>query len=71
MNLGGVEFKSKTELLDMIGQASGVDYRTEESEREEFAWVGDVNLMLKSLGVPKVKLREGIEMMVKQRFSQH
>jgi nucleoside-diphosphate-sugar epimerase len=70
MNVGGSEFKSKTELLDMIGQASDVGYRTEENEREEFAWVGDVSLMLRSLGVPKVQLREGIRMMVKQRFSQ-
>ena len=71
MNVGGMEFKSKTELLDMIGQVIGVNYRTEENEREEFVWVGDVGLMLKWLGVPKVKLREGIGMMVKHRFSQN
>lgn len=69
MNVAGVEIKTKIELLNMIGEALGVDYKVEESEREELAWVGDVSLMLKSLGEPKVKLREGIERMVKQRHS--
>lgn len=69
MNLAGVEIKNKIELLEMISEATGLDYRIEESEREELAWVGDVSLMLKSLGEPKVKLREGIGRMVKQRYS--
>ena len=69
MNVAGMEIKSKIELLDMISEAIGVDYRIEESEREELAWVGDVSLMLKSLGEPKVKLKEGIGMMVKQRYN--
>jgi nucleoside-diphosphate-sugar epimerase len=69
MNVAGVEIKSKIELLDMISEGLGVDYKVEENEREELAWVGDVSLMLKSLGEPKVKLREGIERMVKQRYS--
>jgi nucleoside-diphosphate-sugar epimerase len=69
MNVAGVEIKSKIELLDMISEGLGVDYTVEESEREELAWVGDVSLMLQSLGEPKVKLREGIERMVKQRYS--
>jgi len=69
MNVAGVEIKSKIELLDMICEGLGVDYKVEESEREELAWVGDVNLMVKSLGEPKVKLREGVERMVEQRYS--
>ncbi|MGD0331426.1 MAG: NAD(P)-dependent oxidoreductase [Nitrososphaeria archaeon] len=67
MNVAGVEVKSKIELLDMISEALSVDYKVEESEREELAWVGNVNSMIKSLGEPKVKLREGIERMAKQR----
>ena len=68
LNLAGVEIKSKIELLDMISKALGLDYIVEESEKEDLAWVGDVSLMLKSLREPKVKLREGIERMVKKRY---
>jgi nucleoside-diphosphate-sugar epimerase len=68
MNVAGVEIKSKTEFLDMISEALGMNYRVEGSEKEELAWVGDVSLMLKSLGEPKVKLKEGIERMVNQRY---
>ena len=69
MNVAGTEIKSKIELLDLISEAIGVHYRIEESEREEWAWVGDVSSMLKSVGEPKVKLKEGIGIMVKQRYS--
>jgi nucleoside-diphosphate-sugar epimerase len=69
INIAGTEIKSKIELLDMISEAIGVDYRIEESERGEFAWVGDASLMLRSLGEPKVKMTEGIGMMVKQRYN--
>ena len=53
----------------MISEATGLDYRIEKSVREELAWVGNGSLMLKSLGKPKVKLREGIGRMIKQRYS--
>lgn len=69
LNVAGTEIKSKIELLDLISEAIGVDYRIEENEREELAWVGDVSSMLKCLGEPKVKLKEGIGIMVKQRYS--
>jgi nucleoside-diphosphate-sugar epimerase len=69
MNVAGTEIKSKIELLDLISEAIGVDYRIEESEVEEPAWVGDVSLMLKTLGEPKVRLKEGIGLMVRQRYS--
>ena len=69
MNIAGTEIKSKIELLNMIGEAIGVSYRIEESEREDFAWIGNVSLMLKSLGAPKVKLKEGIRFMAKQRYN--
>jgi hypothetical protein len=69
MNVAGTEIKSKIELLDLISETIGVNYQIEKSEREEWAWVGDVSSMLKSLGEPKVKLKEGIGMMVKQRYS--
>jgi len=64
-----METKSKIELLDMLSEAIGVDYRIEKNEREELAWVGDVRLMLKTLGEPKVKLKEGIRLMIKQRYN--
>jgi nucleoside-diphosphate-sugar epimerase len=69
LNVAGTEIRSKVELLELISEAIGVDYRIEESETEERAWVGDVSSMLKSLGEPKVKLKEGIGIMVKQRYS--
>ena len=69
MNVAGTEIKSKIELLDLISKAIGVDYRIDESGREELAWVGDVSSMLRSLGEPKVQLKEGIRMMVKQRYN--
>ena len=68
INLAGVENKSKIELLDMISEACGMSYTIEENEREELSWVGAVDLMIRLLGEPKVKLKEGIERMVKQRF---
>jgi len=71
INVGGVENKSKTELLDLISEASGLDYRIEESEKEELAWVGDVSAMLKSLGEPKVKLKQGVKSVVEKRFFKH
>ena len=69
LNVAGTEIKNKIELLDLIGEAIGMDYRIEENESEEKAWVADVSSMLKSLGEPKVKLKEGIGIMVKQRYS--
>jgi nucleoside-diphosphate-sugar epimerase len=69
LNVAGTEVKTKIELLDLISEAMGVDYRIEEGEGEERAWVGDVSSMLKSLGEPKIKLKEGIGIMVKQRYS--
>jgi nucleoside-diphosphate-sugar epimerase len=69
MNVAGTEIKSKIELLNLISEAVGVNYRTVENESKESAWVGDVSSMLKSLGEPKVKLKEGIGTMVKQRYS--
>lgn len=71
MNVGGVEYRSKIELLDLISRVSGVDYKLEEKEIEDVAWVGDVSFMLKSLGEPMIKLEKGIETMVRQRFSPH
>jgi drug/metabolite transporter (DMT)-like permease len=56
-------------LLALISEAVGAAYRIEENESEERAWVGDVSSMLKSLGEPKVKLKEGIGIMIKQRYS--
>jgi len=69
INVAGGEIRSKIELLDMISEGLGVDYTVEESAREELAWVGDVSLMRRSLGEPKVTLKEGIDRMVKQRYS--
>jgi nucleoside-diphosphate-sugar epimerase len=68
INIAGTEIKSKIQLLDMISEAIGVDYRMEENAGEELAWVGDTGLMLNSIGEPKVKLKEGIGIMVKQRY---
>jgi hypothetical protein len=68
MNVAGVEVKSKIELLDMLSEALVMDYNIEKSEKEDLAWVGNVGLMCSSLGKPKVKLREGIERMIKQRY---
>lgn len=71
LNVAGTEIKSKVELLDLISEAMGVDYRIENDPHvPPYLWaVGDVSVMLKSLGEPKVKLKEGIGIMVKQRYS--
>jgi UDP-glucuronate 4-epimerase len=69
LNVAGFEVKSKIELLDMLSEALEVDYRLEESCKEDLAWVGDTSSMLRSLGEPKVRLKEGIERMLKQRYS--
>ena len=69
INVAGMETKNKIELLDMLSEAIGMDYQIKKNESEELAWVADVRLMLKTLGEPKVKLKEGIRLMVKQRYN--
>jgi nucleoside-diphosphate-sugar epimerase len=69
LNVGGVEAKSKIELLDMLSEALGMSYKIEEDGKEDLSWVGDVSSMLRSLGEPKVRLREGIARMVEQRYA--
>ena len=68
INVAGTEIKSKIQLLDMIREAFSVDYSVKDS-RADFAWVGDVSVMVKSLGEPKINLRNGIAIMVKQRYN--
>ena len=68
MDVGGAEVRNKTEILDMVSQAIGLDYRAEESTADESARVGDVSLMVELLGEPKIRLTEGIDVLVKQRF---
>jgi UDP-glucuronate 4-epimerase len=67
LNVAGVEVKSKIELLDMLSEALDMDHRLEESGKEDLAWVGDMSSMLRSLGEPKVRLKEGIERMLSSR----
>jgi hypothetical protein len=53
----------------MLSEALGMSYKIEEDGKEDLSWVGDVSSMLRSLGEPKVRLREGIARMVEQRYA--